>query len=293
MGVIGSAVLVLAVLVIQMFGLGPLDPAVNVITFALLLLLLTLLFSMVAPNAVKGVIERIETFKLTGVLEIGLQAASRAERVQANLPEAADEVEVSKRPRGERSVEYEGVRVKLQDRLRFVQEALFGLPATEDYERIVSHVEERRLLEPDELHLVRDILNGLEKEVGKLPERLQEEYLDAGWRFSVRFATLTFERMVRRAMTEANWFILDFDQARSHRPDFLAYRDDVWLLIAARVQTNKLGGTRQRFSNLKPPFGAKPLVVTPDSREFEAEPADKYPGVGVLTLSAAARYSGS
>jgi hypothetical protein len=76
--------------------------------------------------------------------------------------------------------------------------------------------------------------------------------------------------------------LIDFEQDRKHRPDFLAYRENVWLLVAARVEPSKLEGTRQRLSQGPPPFKAKPVIVIPDEESFV--PDDKYPPVEVVRL---------
>jgi len=278
--------LVVAILVVQVAGLGGLDPTINVITLALILLIFVLGYAIATPAPVVEALTRITTFKVSGVFEIGLQAANRAERVQARLPSALDEVETSPRPRdGDPHQEYEAVREKLQARLRFIRKDLFELPATQNYEQIVGNIEERRLLDDDELHLVRDILGELEKEVGRLPESLQKEYLDANWRFAVRFGTLVFERLVRRKMTEAGWFIVNFDQARSHRPDFLAFKDGSWQLLATRLEPENRDGTRTRLARLNAPFGATAAVVSPDSRAVTADDNDTQLGACVIPLS--------
>lgn len=290
---IAALLAVLALLAAQVSGIGGLDPSIDVTTLALLLLALVLGFAIVAPGPVTGGLERITTFKLPGLVEIGLQAANRAERIQAQLPPAVDEVETLPRPRGGGpQQEYEAVRETLQERLRFSRVSLLDLPPTQDYEQIVQSIEERRLLEEDELHLVRDVLGNLEEEVGKLPPRLQEEYLDTSWRFAVRFGTLVFERLVRRRMTDAGWFIIDFDQARSHRPDFLAFRGGVWLLIAARLPLAEGDGTRQRLAALESPFEAKAVVVCPDSEPPVAATDGDPAGVAVIPLADALRYRG-
>jgi hypothetical protein len=274
---------IIALLVVQVGVIGDVDSHVNTTTVVLTVLALVLGFAVAAPQSVKEVIDRMTSLKLPGGIEIGLQAATRAERIQAQMPRSTDDVKTTTRPRsgGPRS-EYHAVQAKLQERLRFTRDAIFDLPRDRDYKQIVEHINGEKLLETDELHLVYDILGRLESDVEKLPPQLLEEYLDASWRFSVRFGTLVFERLVRKRLTETDWFLMDFQQARSHRPDFLAYRRGVFLFIASRVEPAKTLDVRKRLMSNSLPFGAAPVVVVPDSRPFE--PDDSYAAVPVVTL---------
>src|ERR1700709_1160583 len=123
---IALLVVVVALLIAQVLGLGALDASIDVPTLALLLLVMILSFALAAPKRVGEALERITTFKLSGLLEGGLQAANRAERIQAQLPAALHDVETEPRPRGGgQQQEYEVVRERLQERVRFIQEGLF------------------------------------------------------------------------------------------------------------------------------------------------------------------------
>jgi hypothetical protein len=287
----GAMVLVLVVLVTQLLGIEQVDEHADSTSLFLLILGVVLAFVWLAPDAVKEGIERVSFLKLPGGVEVQLQVASRAERVDSWLPEEGDEVTTKPRPRGGGAAsEYDTVRDKLEERLRSLAKDLFSLPRNGEYRRVIGKMEEKALLDAVELHLVRDLLGAVEDDVEKMPAELRKEYLDASWRFAMRFRTLVFERLARREMATAGWFIVDFEQARSHRPDFLAYRGDCWLLIAARFVPNDTEDTRKRLQGMHPPFGATAIVVAPDSRPFEPEADDTYTAVPVLPLTTALEY---
>jgi hypothetical protein len=258
----------------------------------MLLIALVLFFTTVSPRATRAFFERMTTLKLPGGVEIGLEAVNRAERVQGglsesyeDLPTPMDDVKVRQRPlEGGARQQYQAVRDTLEARLRFVHTVVFGFKMSKErnYPLILKHIDEEHLLKTDESALVRDLLGRAEDEVEKLPFELRNEFLHASWRFVVRFATLTHERLVRKRLTESGWALIDFEQHRKHRPDFLAYRDKVWLLVAARVEPGKAEDTRERLSRQPPPFEAIPVVVIPDKSSFD--PDDKYPGVDVVQL---------
>jgi len=126
--------------------------------------------------------------------------------------------------------------------------------------------------------------------VEKMPEQARGDYLDAGWQFSVRLGTLVFERLARRRLTENGWSLLDFEQARSHRSDFLAYRNGKWRLLAVRVQPSKSKAVRKRLQRGGFPFDAIATLVVPDERPFT--PDDDYASVPVLTLEELLSNSG-
>jgi hypothetical protein len=263
---------------------------IDATTLVLLFIAIVLGYALVAPRSVKEIFDRITTLKLPGGVEIGLQAADRVARIEAQIPivaagGGADEVETTPLPRdGEVRGQCEAVQDRLQERLRFVNRVILEYPEDTNYKRIVRRIEEERLLADDELEVVHDILNGLKENLYSLPPLVRDEYLEASWRFSTRFATLTFERLVRRKLTESGSFLLDFAQAKSHRPDFLAFRGGHWLLIAARVEPGNTRQTRRRLSRQELPFDATPLLVLPDKRPYEHEEGDEYP-VPSKTLS--------
>ncbi len=262
------------------------------VSLALVLIALLLFFVTFAPDSVESLLERMTSLKLPGGIELGLQAASRAEQVQQgvsssieDLPDEMDDVTVRQRPlEGNSHQQFEAVRDTLQARLRFVHTVVFGDPQRKEgnYPDILKKIEEERLLRPSEMGLLRDLLGRAEDEVERLPHELLSEFLDASWKFAVRFATLTHERLVRKRLAETGWALMDFEQNRKHRRDFLAYREQTWLLVAARVEPGALEETRRRLEETPPPFEALPVVVLPDKRQLP--PDDQFPRVDVMTL---------
>ena len=289
----GIAFVVIALLIVaQLSGWQDLDETLDALTVVLLLGALVLLFATVSPRSTREFFERMTTLKLPGGVEIGLQAVGRAERVQGGLSESfddlpdEDDVQVKQRPlEGGTRRQFEAVRHILEERLKFVHTVVFGRPQTEEgnYPATLRMIEEKNLLKPEELALVRDLLGRAEDEIALLPFELRTDFLDASWRFVLRFATLTHERLVRKSLVKTGWVLFDFEQDRSHRPEFLAYRANDWHLVAARVEPGKLKATRRRLAEAQPPFGATPVVVIPDKRSFDSE--RKGPEVDVLRLA--------
>jgi hypothetical protein len=287
LGLLGVCLL----LILHVGGWWGFDDNVDGTTITLLLIGLFILLGLASPDVVRQILDRVENVELPGGVKVGLSAVARAERAQAPLLRIPDEVgsdddvRVSTRPdTGDARLDLEKVRERLQTRLRFLRDAVLDLPEDTDYPGIVAAVESEDLLTDDELGLVADILERAESEIDKWPASLQKEFLDAAWRFSVRFATLVFERYVRRRLKDAGWFLAEFDQARDHRPDFLSWRDGAWLQVAARVQPNKLAGTRQRLSRSLAPFGPTPVVVIPTERAADYTADDRYESVVVIDL---------
>jgi hypothetical protein len=282
-----ALIVVLTILAFQVGWVGSVDENVNGTTIALVAIATVLAFAVVAPRSVKEVLDRITSLKLPGGIEIGLQAVNRAERIQALMPRVAegDGVRTEERPRGGGALrEYQAVRSKLRERLRFIRDAILNLDHDLTYEQIVEEIEGLRLLEVEERQVVYDVLGRLESDLDKLSDEVRGEYLDATWHFSSRFATLVFERLVRRNLTGHGWFLLDFEQARLHRPDFLGYSHGSWHLFATRVEPPKTLATRRRLSRQSLPFDAEPIVIVPDTRPYQ--PDDEYAHIRIVTLSA-------
>lgn len=286
--------LVLLLLVLQLSGLWDVDRRLDSTSIFLVLLAALLALALVSPKTVAEILSRIEGIKLPGGFEIALarieslSPTPSASRIKIDGFEISeqDAVSVSSRPKGDGAgAEYRAVQEKLQQRLRFIRDALLELDEGLGYEAIVSEIAQRGLLEPDETQTVLDLLRRDGDEIEELPPELLDRYLDSGWRFAVRLGTLIFERHARGLMIAAGWFLLDFEQARSHRPDFLAYHRKRWLLVATRVEPTKTRMVRRRLSRTEVPFDALPLLVVPDSRAW-APSDDPEPGVAVMTISA-------
>ena len=294
LGIAFALLVTVALAVAHLTAWHDFDENVDATTVVLLAIGIGLLFAVIAPHATRIFFERMTSLKLPGGVEIGLQAVERAERVQGGLFESiedlsspTDDVSVEGRPlEGGTSRQFEAVRETLEARLRFVHTVVLNQPTAKegDYPKVLAMIEAEGLLRHDEAALVRDLLGRAEDDIKGLPFELRTEFLDASWRFAVRFATLAHERLVRRRLAHQGWVLLDFEQDRSHRPDFLAHREGVWFLVAARVQPNKLFDTRRRLARCSPPFGAKPVIVIPDRRSFAAD--GRFGGVEVIKLGA-------
>jgi len=303
---IAALVVVLAVLLLQVVGIGKANDNINGFTLGLLLLAIVLGFAVVAPTAVKEMLDRVTTFKFGGV-ELGLQAAERLDHLQTQMAGPVDELNArddvtpsERRPVGGGPLrEYAAVQEKLQERLRFIRHSILSLKKKLEYVQIVEKIDALGLLGYLELQVIYDLLGRAEDGIEKLPEAELGRYLDRAWKFSTRLGTLVFERDVRKRMIRKGWFLLDFEQLRSHRPDFLAYKagasegmedgksgeDGDWLVIAARVEPKQTGATAERLKQQRLPFGAKPILVIPDSREDRiAENPRPVPQVAISAL---------
>lgn len=270
-----AAIAATVVLVAQLTG----EVTVDSTSLALMLVALLLIYAAVAPSSARELLDRINLLKLPGGIEVQMQATARAERVLTRMPEAADAVTVRPRKRGGGAgAEYDRVRAKLEERLQ-KSGRYFGLGVKAPVGKVVKKIESKDLLSEDELHLIRDLLGDLEDEVGRMPVKVREEYLDSGWKFAKRFRTLVFERLLRKELARNNWVLIDFDQSRHHRPDFFAFKGDVALLIAARVVPESTLPTRERLHKLQPPFGATAIVVVPDTEKGIKKREDEFPPI--------------
>ena len=272
------AIVVLVVLILQLFDV--VQP--NGTSIGLIVIFGLIGVALVSPEAVSDLADRIRTVKV-GSVQVDMAALKRAERTEARTPPSDDDVKVSPRPRGGTpAAELTEVREKLKERLRFVRDALLELPEDVGYLTVVSHLHDEGLLEADERELIHDIFGGLEGEISDWAAPLRKEYLDATWRYAVRLGTTIFERIARRALEEAGWFIAGFEQSRDHRPDYLAFHGEECVQWAARVQPSKLGGTRQRLSRETAEPADRAVVIIPNSRKPKAD--GKYESVDVVRL---------
>jgi hypothetical protein len=299
---VAALVLVLIVLVLQVAGTGGVNEHVNGFTILLLLLAIVLGFAIVAPAAVKAILDRVTTFKVAG-LEIGLQAANRSDLLRTQLLGEEDELTPaddvapsSSRPVGggpER--EFAAVRGKLEERLRYVRDAVLRLDSKLEPIDVAEELAQCDLIGDVEMQIVYDLLGRAEDGIERLDEGDATRYFDRTWRFSTRFATLIFERETRKRLLKRGWFLLDYPQSRGHRPDFLAYKrvdgdeegteKEWWFVIAVRIEPNLARQTAARLSRQRPPFDATSVVVVPDRRERQAKVADlAVPAVGLSTF---------
>jgi len=270
------AVGVFVVLMLKLVGVGSLENDVDLPAVILLALVVLLGFVALAPGEAHEFLKRMTNLKVGG-FEVGLQATARVERVESRVAlieaviEDDDVRAIRRRPEGgSAGEEFDAVRDKLTDRLSFVCKVILGRGQSEKPIETVGRIIRAKLLEPDEAQVLRDLLGDARDEVGELTADVRKRYLDGAWRFSSRFASLILERRVRRKMAKAGWLLLDFNQTRSHRPDFLAYRNGAWLLIATRVEPGQTKRTRRRLSKRTVPWAAQRVVVYPDKRKNKA-----------------------
>jgi hypothetical protein len=280
---IAALVAVLALLIAQVAGIGGLDGTINGVSIALLAPAALLAHVLVAPEYAKALLDRIEYLRVPGLGEAKLRAAEQIDKRTVAAPDDPDDVKTSPRPRdGGPQEQHAAVRDKLRERLRFIRDVILDLPGDSSYEQIVEALDRKDLLLDDELEFVRNLLADPEGRIEKIAAEPRREYLDSGWRFSVRLGTLVFERLVRRKLAEDGWLLFNFEQARSHRSDFLAFKGGGWRVLAARVEPGKTDAVWERLQRQTFPFDASPTVVLPDSRPLD--PDDRHPRVSVLTL---------
>lgn len=124
---------------------------------------------------------------------------------------------------------------RLREKLRFVSVALFDARKGVPEELIVENLGNECLLPLNEVTLCRDLLGDLFKRLDELDSDEREDFLNSSWEFAARFASRIFDRQARRELTEHGWKIGSFSQKKGHRPDFIAVREGVAALIAARV----------------------------------------------------------
>jgi hypothetical protein len=271
----GFTGLVLALLGLKRAGVGGFEDNLDATALVMLGLAILLGFIALEPGEAKDILGRLTTLKVGGV-EIGLQAAERLERVELRTADLFDDDVEAVKPRpigGSAAEEFDVVSEKLRERLEIVRDEILGLRHSRTTLETVDVIKKRRLLNPDE-------------------EQVVSDHLDGAWRFASRFATLILERRVRKAMVSKKWLLLDFDQARSHRPDFLAFRNGVWLLVATRRKPGNTEKVRKRLSEQTVPHKAHKLVVYPNKHAAEALKVKDYPDVKLVPFSKIASYRG-
>jgi hypothetical protein len=290
----GFTGLVLALLGLKLAGVGGFEDNLDATALVMLGLAIVLGFIALSPGEAKEILGRLTTLRVAGV-EIGLQAAERLERVELRTADLFDDDVEAVKPRpigGSATEEFDVVSEKLRERLEIVRDEILGLKHSRTTLETVHMIKKRRLLKPDEEQVVSDLLGDSKENVVRLTGDVRKRYLDGAWRFASRFATLILERRVRKAMVGKKWLLLDFDQARSHRPDFLAFRDGVWLLVATRRKPGNTEKVRKRLSEQTVPHEAHKVVVYPNKHAAEALTVEDYPDVELVPFSKIASYRG-
>lgn len=156
---------------------------------------------------------------------------------------------------------------ELRAKLRFSSIAILGDRANISEEYVVDNLGQAGLLSVEEAALCKDLLGDLYQDLSKLDDGEREEFLDKAWAYVSRFASRTFDRQVRRALTNGGWKVADFTQDKGHRRDFIAVRDGIRALIAARVASSKekVVSTGQRVAQVQFPLpDLRRLVVVPE-----------------------------
>lgn len=285
---VGFAVVVFVALVLKVIGVGGFQDNVDVTALILLALVIVLSFIALAPDDAREILKRMTSLKV-GAIEVGLQATTLVEQVELRVPSPTDDNvgAVDKRNGGGGAAEeFDEVRDKLVERLNFVRDSILELDdRSARPSEIVASINDEKLLAADEVKVVRDLLGDAREAVCRLDADVRKRYLDGAWRFSSRFATLILERRVRNAMVEEKWLLLDFGQTRGHRPDFIAFREEVWL-VATRVDPGDTRIARKRLGRQPLPIEARRVIVHPDSmREAADAIKDPFPGVELVSFS--------
>jgi hypothetical protein len=263
-------------------------------TLGLLVLLLLLLFTVLAPAQTSRVLRRITNLKFAGV-ELAISEVKRAERAKPP-PHEDDGVPVDWSSTGDPADDYRLLHERMTERLRFCW-VILNLRQQDwlkqdDYAQIVYDLRNKDLLTGDEENFVFDVLEQDWSDFSEWTSRTRDAVLGAAWTFATRFGPLIWARYVRNELAKLDdlrrWFIADYDQKPGHRPDFLAYRDGRWAVMAARVagaegQPEDLHKTQKRLASFTPePLISGRRIVIPDEREWSYDAGE----VKVIRLSA-------
>jgi hypothetical protein len=255
--------------------------ATNATSLVLVVICLALIFGLVMPRAAAELLGRMTQVKLAG-FEVSLER-KRAQRVSHQLPSNKDDdVAVTPRTRtSDAAIDVLLVQDVARQRLRFARWILLELGSEFDYPDILAYLHESKLLDTDETRLILDLLN---ESISEWPEEEREPFLDAAWPVVRRLAPTIFDRYVRKSLHDAGWRISEYPQERGHRPDFLAYRDDQWVVAAARVADpwETLEPSRKRLAGEVPAEATRRVVIVPSKAELKDD--GLYPEVEVVRL---------
>jgi len=246
----------LAYVIVRELSRDPADQSgLTAATLVLIVIAALMLFLLVAPGSMRDLFQRMANLKVAGVLEVGLQTVARAEILQP--PAIGDEQDPPER-NGER---LRDIVKKVESKLRFLHVIIHMHqdPRPIRSERQIGRwLEMEDLLTADEAQFALDLISKRELGIQALAEQEREELLDAAWAFAVRFSFTVWDRYVRRQLQNDGWVVADFPQSRDHQPDFLAYRDGRWAVMATKV--GEKGGysyvtTRNRLENMRQKVG--------------------------------------
>jgi hypothetical protein len=257
-------------------------------TFGLFVVAAALGFAALAPGiAVRG-LRRVSQFKVGG-LELGLAEIKRADRVRPPLEE--DGVRSERRPK---SSGYDACVARLRNRMNRAR-ATLGLSARkDDYVGIAEEFRSLGLLTRDEETFVVD-LQDYDPLSNDWSTATAEKFLDDTWEFATRFRALVWDRQVRKSLKEQRWSIFEFEQSQGHRPDFLAYRDGDWALLAARVgsisknKPDKLDVAARRLWRFRegPEIASRSILLPELSGGFLSDALDVEVSAGIRVVTLA------
>lgn len=239
-------------------------------TLALVGLGTALLFGVLAPSATGALLKRMTSFKVAGVIEVGMDTAVLAEIVRP--PDGEGDGIQSKR----NGRDYDDIVKRLKTRMRFVYmitDLSERIESKRSYDEIAHALAADHLLSSEEARFVLDLLSGRDWGLAELPSKAKEEFLDSAWSFADRFHFGVWDRYLRRDLMKRGWMVSDYPQSPGHRRDFLASWNGGRVLMAARVGRPEdpweYPVTRNRLAKKKmdPPIAGRCIVIPGLDRE--------------------------
>lgn len=238
---------VVALIVVQLDQSSP-----DSTTLALVGVGIPLLFGLLAPGETGELLRRMTSFKVAGVVEVGMDTVVRAELAKPPGDEGDGIVALRN------GQDYKAIVGELQKRIQFVHaitDLKEEIEREDAHELIVHTLAAERLLDTEKTRFALDLLSGRDWGLPEVPRRAREEFLDAAWSFATRFHFGIWDRYVRSELTKRGWVIADFPQEPGHRKDFLACWDGRWALMTARVGGHskpwRYPTSRQRLAKTK------------------------------------------
>jgi hypothetical protein len=272
-----ALVSVVAVIVLEVTGRVDADAT----TLGLLVLAMGCLVAVTAPHETSELFHRVTTFKIAGV-EVALGEQLRAERIFRSLPKSEDDVRTRPRPvSGDKVLDVLAVQQELQRKMRFTRDRLLSLGQDEQaYSDVLGRLMADDLLNVDEINVVYILLGD---DVASWPAKTRARFLDASWVFATRFASQVFDRQVRRRLSDAGCAVIDFEQTKKHRLDFLVEAGAGRYLVAARLAApwNTIQSTRRRLAATKL-HRVEPVIIVPTKTRIQSD--DIFPAVSIRGL---------
>lgn len=243
---------VVAALVVQ---LAVHDQSPDGTTVALLVVAACLTFALLAPRHGLAALKHLSSFKVAGVVEVGMKEAALAQRVEPPKPENQG------RTSDRNGKGYLDVVSRLKTKMRFVYtitDLHRELGDETQYFEIANELATSHLLRQKEWEFVLSLLSEDDPKLDALSDDTRERFLDAAWSFADRFAFTVWDRFVRSELREAGWEIFDRWKGDAPRREFLAYYGSRgWALMTSRVGEPKpyyYGPTRDSLEGEQPGF---------------------------------------